>query len=324
MISYAVRRVARALATAAVLWVALALYATAGSGVPFTMPLAWLARLDIRTTFATDAVRAAIGSAIAPTALLIGCASLMTLLLGWGGGLALATVGHVYAQRDTPQQGRPPYRIRATLALGRVASGALQVGQGLPVFWLGGLLVAVCSIGLGWLPPGGIVSPNLPAFGGSAYGTAVQAQPLTILGDLLAHLLLPALTLALAGLATPLRLIRAVVPRELQAPHGQVARGAGLAQRRLLWRAVRPTIPLVIGATSAELPLLASALVLVEYLFGWPGLGLLAYHAARAGDWALLETLALLVGFASIAAGTVADLVAAWADPRLRGAPDAA
>jgi peptide/nickel transport system permease protein len=82
-------------------------------------------------------------------------------------------------------------------------------------------------------------------------------------------------------------------------------------------------MPAVAGAVAAELPILIGALVLVEYLFGWPGLGLLAYHAARAGDWALLQALAALAGLASIGAGLVADLLAAWADPRLRGHRDA-
>lgn len=79
----------------------------------------------------------------------------------------------------------------------------------------------------------------------------------------------------------------------------------------------------MIGGSIGDLPVLASTLVLVEYLFGWPGLGLLAYHAAREGDAATLEALALLAGLAVIAAGLAADLAAAWADPRQRGPSNA-
>jgi len=101
-------------------------------------------------------------------------------------------------------------------------------------------------------------------------------------------------------------------------------RAAGLSRPRLLRRAARPTLPVVAGGAAADLPLFAGALVLVEYLFGWPGLGLLAYHAARTGDVATLGALLLLFGFVVITAGLVADLVGAWADPRQRqreGAP---
>ena len=199
----------------------------------------------------------------------------------------------------------------------------MQACQGLPAFWLGGLLVAVFSVGLGWLPPGGIVSFDLPAFGDPAYGLALQAHPGAVLGDLLAHLALPALTLALAGAghaaaaaAQPRAAGAARAPRTRRAcgwawggdaccgaPHGPPCRLS----------------PAPWPPTSDP----GRALVLVEYLFGWPGLGLLAYHAARAGDWALLQALALLAGLASIGAGLVADLLAAWADPRLRGHRDA-
>jgi peptide/nickel transport system permease protein len=180
------------------------------------------------------------------------------------------------------------------------------------------VLVAVCSVWLGWLPPGGVAAPTLPAFGTPDYAAALGANPAAVLGDLLAHLLLPALTLALAGLATPLRLIAATLPAEARAPYGRVARAAGLRPRRLLWRAARPSLPALLAATASDLPLLAGALVLVEYLFGWPGLGLLAYHAARAGDAATLEALLLLCGAVAITVGLGADLLAAWADPRLR------
>lgn len=83
-------------------------------------------------------------------------------------------------------------------------------------------------------------------------------------------------------------------------------------------RAARAAFPAIVGGSAAGAPLAASALVLVEYLFGWPGVGLLAYRAARTGDSATLGALALLFGFVVIVIGLLADLLAAWADPRRR------
>lgn len=206
------------------------------------------------------------------------------------------------------------------LAVARTLAGIVAACQGVPAFWLGALLVAVFGIALGWLPPGGIAAPTLPAFGSDAYLAALRTQPVATLGDLLAHLILPALTLALAGLATGLRLVRATVPAEARAPHTRVARGLGLSRGRLLRRTARAATPVVLAGSTADLPLLASALVLIEYLYGWPGLGMLAYRAARAGDMATLEALALLFGLAVVVIGLMGDLLAAWADPRLRGA----
>ncbi len=317
MNGYAVRRLGRAAISAIGLWLALALCVAVGAGGARGT---WLDRLNPAIALGDGAAWSAIGAAAIPTALLAGCAALVALPAGWIGGLLLAGLGPVIERYGVAGARRRVYPLRA---LGHAAAGAVQACQGLPAFWLGGLLVAVFSVGLGWLPPGGIVSFNLPAFGDPAYGLALQAHPAAILGDLLAHLALPALTLALLALATPLRLLRSLVPLDLRAPHARVARGMGLCRRRLLWRAARLAVPAVAGAVAAELPILVGSLVLVEYLFGWPGLALLAYHAARAGDWALLQALALLAGLVSIGAGLVADVLAAWADPRLRGHRDA-
>lgn len=76
-------------------------------------------------------------------------------------------------------------------------------------------------MGLGLFPPGGIVDPALPAFGSAAYRALLRARPAIVLGDLLGHLVLPALTLALAGLATQLRLVATALPAELGAPYAR-------------------------------------------------------------------------------------------------------
>jgi ABC-type dipeptide/oligopeptide/nickel transport system permease component len=328
MTDYALRRLIRAVVTFAGLVLAVGLLATTGPGSAGSLAT-WLghfAQLDLGRTADGGSVAAAIGAALLPSILLIGGATFITLVFGWGGGLLLAAVADRPAferQERSSGTGGPLLRLHPGRALGRIWATIAQAVQGMPTFWLGGLLVALFSIGLGWLPPGGIVAFDLPAFGTAGYQAALLAHPTMVLGDLLAHLLLPALTLALAALATPLRLIATTLPRETSAPHTQVARGMGLSRRRLLWRITRPALPVVIGGSAGNLPILASALVLVEYVFGWPGLGLLAYHAARAGDAATLEALALLAGLAIIAAGLVADLSAAWTDPRLRGEAEA-
>jgi ABC-type dipeptide/oligopeptide/nickel transport system permease component len=328
MINYALRRLARAAVTFAGLVLAVGLFATTGPGSASSLApwLGNLAHFDLGRTADGGSVAAAIGAALLPSILLIGGATFITLVFGWGGGLLLAAVADrpaLEGRERSSGKGRSILRIHPGRAMGRILAAIAQSFQGMPTFWLGGLLVALFSIGLGWLPPGGIVAFDLPAFGTADYREVLLAHPTLVLGNLLAHLLLSALTLALAGLATPLRLIGTTLPREMSAPHTQVARGMGLSRRRLLWRVTRPALPVVIGGSVGDLPILASALVLVEYVFGWPGLGLLAYHAARAGDAATLEALALLAGLAIIAAGLVADFATAWTDPRLRGEAEA-
>jgi peptide/nickel transport system permease protein len=276
-------------------------------------PVTWLAaaaHLDLGQAADGTPVAAALAGAGAASLLILCPAWLLRFVCGWAGGLWLAGV----------LEGRPGGKAPGLTArwAGRAVDAAAVVAQALPVFWVGGLLVAAFAVGLGWLPPGGVAGADMPAFGTAAYGAALRAQPGVVLGDLLAHLALPVATLALAGLAVDLRLMHSTVAAGLAAPYTHVARGAGLTPRRLLHRAVRPGVPGLAGAVASDLPLMAGSLILVEYLFGWPGLGLLAYHAARAGDVATLGALLLAAGLAATALGTVADLVAGWADPRLR------
>lgn len=313
MRAYLVRRLARALLSAVFL---LAAAAILGAGSPASGdPLSWAGaalRLDPGRNTTGQPVAEALGAALPASVLLAAAAALILVALGWGGGLILAL--------GSCAPGRRTRRRVAALGLGRVVAAVAGVAQALPIFWLGGLLVGAVSVGAGWLPPGGISDPTLPALGGAGYLDALGDRPLVILGDLVRHLLLPACTLALAGLSTAPRLLLAVLPAEWVAPHMLVARAAGLDGRRLAWRALRPVSPQLLGG-AAEVPLLLSALVLVEYLYGWPGLGLLAYHATRAGDTRTLGAVLLLFGLVAIMAGLLADLLAALADPRLRGGP---
>jgi len=361
------RRCGQALLTFGLFAVAVALLVTGGArgGGSALDWLAAAARLDFGRASDNSPVIVAITAALPATALLVLAATLIGLVVGYGGGLLLALTDESSLRRHPHPLSRAgllkglgarasrPSPASASRAPGTGETPALPVGeqrserpalpagtgdklralwyapvralamaadvcQGVPVFWLGGVLVVVLSVGLGLFPPGGIADPALPAFGTASYLDLLRARPALVLGDLLGRLALPALTLALAGLATRLRLVSTALPPELRAPYTRVARTAGLSRRRLAWRAARPALPVIMSGVVGNLAPLAGAVVLVEYLFGWPGLGLLAYHAARAGDTATLGTLLFLFGFIVIVAGLVGDSAAAWADPRLR------
>jgi len=375
VLSYVTRRCGQALLTFGLFAGAVAILVTGGArgGGSALDWLAAAARLDFGRASDNSPVIVAITAALPATALLVLAATLIGLVVGYGGGLLFALTDesslrrHPHplsragllkglgardarcAARPSPASAsrasgtgeqrseRPALPVgeqrseRPALPAGtgdklralwyapvRALAMAADVCQGVPVFWLGGVLVVVLSVGLGLFPPGGIADPALPAFGTASYLDLLRARPALVLGDLLGRLALPALTLALAGLATRLRLVSTALPPELRAPYTRVARAAGLFRRRLAWRAARPALPVIMSGAVGNLAPLAGAVVLVEYLFGWPGLGLLAYHAARAGDTATLGALLFLFGFIVIVAGLVGDIAAAWADPRLR------
>lgn len=328
MARYAARRLGSALLALIALLIGAALLAAwfgAGCadatcpGATGVTPVGWLdsaLHLDFGTSADNQPVGAAVATALSASALLIVPAILITMLGGWG--LGALSVARAMVTESGGMTERQDASRHAAARGGYLLLALLAICQSVPVFWLGGVLVAVCAVGLGWLPPGGIVGGQWPAFGTAAYGAALRAQPLPVLADLLSHMALPVLTLVLASIATDLRLVRAALPSALHAPWSRTARASGLAERRILARAARVAVPGIVGGSASGAPLFLSALVLVEYLFGWPGLGMLAYHAARTGDGATLAALLALFGAATIAVGFGADLLAAWADPRLR------
>lgn len=184
----------------------------------------------------------------------------------------------------------------------------LLVGS-MPVFWVGMLLLLVFGERLHWLPLGGAYDPVLyDAL--SSWGRA---------GDRLRHLVLPALTLGLVGAGWTARYQRAAVLEALGQDWVRTARAKGASELRVLLRhALRPSLLSTVTLFGLSFPFLLTGAVLVETVFAWPGMGRLAADAVASRDYALV-TAATIVASAMVVLGSlVADLLAAWVDPRLR------
>jgi ABC-type dipeptide/oligopeptide/nickel transport system permease component len=169
----------------------------------------------------------------------------------------------------------------------------------LPSYWLGLLLILCFAVQLGWLPSGG---------GGSAR-----------------HLVLPALTLALGGAGAYARLMRAALREHMSAEHVRAARARGLAARQVFVRHVlrHAALPVVAQCGLSVGGLLGGAVV-VETIFAWPGIGLLAVDAAQAHDVPLLQGVVLVGAAAYLAASLLVDGLSLLLDPRLsRATPGA-
>ena len=148
-----------------------------------------------------------------------------------------------------------------------------------PVFWLGLMLIVVFSIRLGWLPTSGM-----------EHGRRGPRRLGRAFGDIARHLVLPAVTLALFYLALYARLMRASVLEQFA--HGLrddgARQGPDRARRsRAATSCATPLLPVVTMA-GVQVGELLGGSVVVETVFGWPGLGLLAYDALFARDINLL------------------------------------
>ncbi len=177
--------------------------------------------------------------------------------------------------------------------------GMAQLGTALPEFWLGILLVGVFAERLGWLPAGG--------FPGWENPRAVV------------HLLLPASALALPRAAYLARLVRGSLGDVLREDYVRTAHAKGVVGWRVLAvHALRNAlIPVVTGAGLTFARLLAGALV-VENVFGLPGLGRLGVVAVEARDLPLVASLATVVAGLIVLVSLTVDLSYALLDPRIR------
>jgi peptide/nickel transport system permease protein len=176
----------------------------------------------------------------------------------------------------------------------------------MPVFWAGLMLIVLLSVKLGWFPTSGM--ETVAAFH-TGWARVV---------DIAHHLVLPALTLTLFYLALYTRLMRASVIDQSVMDYVTTARAKGLNERQVLWRHLlrNACLPVVTMAGVQAGALLGGAVV-VETVFAWPGLGLLAYESLFARDLNLLLGIFFVSACLVVAVNLAVDLVYALLDPRI-------
>jgi peptide/nickel transport system permease protein len=169
------------------------------------------------------------------------------------------------------------------------------------------LALLLVALRTGWLPAGGMTSVGHDQMSRGAR-----------LGDLLAHLVLPAAALVMGILPVVTRHVRSSVAALLEAPFVRAARGHGIPERRLLFRHVLPAAanPLV-SLFGLSLAGLLSMSLPIEVVMSWPGLGPLLLEAILARDFDLVLGLVLASAVLLVVANLLADALLLLADPRI-------
>ncbi|MEN8164136.1 MAG: ABC transporter permease [Acidobacteriota bacterium] len=179
---------------------------------------------------------------------------------------------------------------------------------GLPSFWLAGLAILVFSLTLGWLP-----ASHMASVGAERWAAGARWL------DLVRHLILPASILGIVGAASTARYLRASLLDVRRSHHILAARARGLTESRILWvHTLRPALGPLVTLIGLSLPVLVSGSVVVETIFSWPGMGRIMWQAAVARDIPVVMGCTLVGAVAVIIGSLVADLLYAWADPRVR------
>ncbi len=182
------------------------------------------------------------------------------------------------------------WRGRA-LDQGLMVTGFVAVSA--PQFVVGLLLLYVFAVKLGWFPIGG-------------YGTA-------------AHLVLPALTLGILGSGWYSRMMRSSMIEVLRADYIRTARAKGLGRLRVILRHALPNAILpIVAMIGIDIGIFMGGIVVVESVFGWPGMGQLAWQAIQRVDIPIIMGVTLVSATAIVLGNLLADLIAPLIDPRIR------
>jgi peptide/nickel transport system permease protein len=187
-----------------------------------------------------------------------------------------------------------------------VISVLALVSYATPLFWVGLMLIVIFSVKLDWLPTSGMETVGAFHEGG--------ARVL----DIGRHLILPALSLSLFYLALYVRLMRAAVLEQAGMDYVTTARAKGLNELRItLTHVLRNAVLPVVTVAGVQVGGLLGGSVVVESVFAWPGLGLLAFQSLFARDFNLLLGIFFLSACLVVALNLAVDVVHTLLDPRI-------
>jgi peptide/nickel transport system permease protein len=175
----------------------------------------------------------------------------------------------------------------------RAARGVGLLGQTVPSFWLGMLLILLFAVELRWLPSFGRDSP--------------------------ASLVLPAIALGFSGMGQLVRLTRSVVLEVRSSDFIRTAYSKGLKASSVSFRHVLPNVAIpIISVLGIQFTYLLGGSVYIEVVFAWPGLGTLLEGAIRDSDFPLVQAMTIFIALIAISIHYLTDLCYSLIDPRIR------
>jgi ABC-type dipeptide/oligopeptide/nickel transport system permease component len=222
----------------------------------------------------------------------------ITLLLMLPALTLAALAGIVCAVAAAPRAGSLYDSVITALSL---------FGYSVPIFWLGQILILVFAVDLRWLPAQGMISLRTPPTG------------MGVVWDVMWHLVLPAFSITIYFMAVVARVARASVLETLNNDFVLTARSKGLTARQVMWRHVLPNalIP-VITVIGYSFGSSLTGAILVETVFGWPGLGSLLITSITNRDYPVLQGIFLFTALLVVFVNLITDVLYGAIDPRTR------
>lgn len=247
----------------------------------------WLQRMfqgDLGYSYRTsNPVIRDIGERVGPTLLLTLTVLVVAVIIG-------VTLGVLAACK--------PYSVWDTLA-----SGVSFLGSSMPGFFIALVLIYIFSVKLSLLPTGGMY-------------TSVSTNSLA---DLARHMVLPTISMALGSAGNYIRQTRSAMLEVMGEEYIKMARAKGMRERTVLYgHALRNALLPIVTSIGMSVPGLVGGSIIIEQIFGWPGMGTLMVMSVTYRDYPVIMGIAMYITVAVLVTNLLMDLLYAVLDPRIR------
>ncbi|ORV88273.1 ABC transporter permease [Mycolicibacterium iranicum] len=225
-------------------------------------------------------------------------------------GIAVAIVLAILLAFSTTLKWRGSAMLRAVLFTGSSA----------PMFLLGILGLLVFYKTLGWVPANGRIGIANPPDGPTGLLTVdgLIRGRFDVVGDALHHLILPAFVIALGPAVAIGRVLRSSLLGDVDSDYARTARAKGLSESQIMARHVlRNSVGSALSMTGLQIGLMFSGVLVIEQVFGWPGIGQYIAQSIPVADFPAIAGVTLMLGALYVVINTVSDLLQAVADPRI-------
>ena len=218
-----------------------------------------------------------------------------TVLNAFGNTLTLAVLGLIIALAIAIPAGILS-AVKNNTIIDSICRFFALIGVSIPNFWQAYLMIVIFSVMLHWLPASG--------FG---HGTDIS------------YMILPALVLGTSSAAVIMRMTRSSMMEVMGKDYITTARAKGLPEKTVITRhALKNSLIPVITVTGLTIGFLLNGSVIVETIFGWPGIGNLVVNSILSHDYLMVQGTILFVAIIYLAVNFVVDIVYVWANPEIR------
>lgn len=211
--------------------------------------------------------------------------------------------------------------VKQNSLIDRFSMGASFLGISMPGFWLGIVLILIFSVKLGWTPVKGRIDfgLNVQNYTGLYVIDTLLSGNFKAFKNVLWHLLLPAITLGASMGAVVARVTRSSMIEAMQSDYISLARSKGVKEWKVIVvHALRNGLIPTITMIGLQIGGLLSGNMIIETVFGWPGLGRLAVDGIFNRDYPLVQAVVMFYAFVYVFANLIVDILYTYLNPRLR------